>query len=337
MTGRGDGGFASTQFLCILLFITALAAGTGMCLAAYLRFEQRLRRENQDTARIEEILQSALADLYGDPSPDINDSGDPVWAWDGRAVEGYTVSVIPLSDRLNLNFVRKNLFEKTRLALLFRPGKTAADLQQFREDSGLSPAAEMYGEFFDREDLEQFFSVYGWANINLTDEFALRKLVLALTGSEYTAEYARGALQTLLISRKIAGRGDLRSIFGIYYEDIFPFINTEPLMNVNFIDETLLQELIAYPDYGITSPERRCEELLARRSGGGVNSRELRTVLGIDDANPLNQYLGCVTWFWEIAVIGNGRSGRTVVCRLPPEDAELLEKPIFTIIEQRFQ
>jgi hypothetical protein len=315
-----------------------------MYLGAYLRLEDRFQRERRRDGDMNRILSLVLADLYGDPSPEADDPWDPVWVWDGRTLEGCRVSLRPLSDRLNLNFIRKNLLEKTRLAALLRPGKTAEELQQFREDRGLSLIPGAYRDFFAEEILERYFSVYGWANISLTDEFALRKLALSLTGSEYAAEYVRRAAQTLIIQRQgaetapLPGGGDLRDILGVYYEELFPFINAEPLMNVNHLEPAILWELIAYPAYGIHSPERRYEELLARRERGGLTGQDIRNILGLSPDNPLNQYLGCITWFWEITVAGQGRSCRTVLCRLPGTDpGESPGSGRFRIIERRME
>lgn len=339
MNRPGEAGFASAQFLLILLFAAALGAGSAMRLGAYMRLEERLQGEVQAAAAMRRILSLVMADLSGDPSPGVNDFRDPVWAWDGKTEAGYTVSIRALSDRLNANFVRKNLFEKTALDLLLRPGRTADELQQFREERGLSLKPGAYRDFFTEEALERYVSGWGWASISLTDEFALRKLAATLTGSEQTAESVRGIAQRLLISRRNAGPEDLPGLFGSGYDQLFPFINAEPLMNVNHLDPFILGELAAYPGYGVSMPEQRVQELLARRERGGLDRGELRRVLGIDAAHPLNQYLGCVTWFWEITIADQRRRSRTILCRLPPDPAALsiLRDARFTIIEQRVE
>jgi hypothetical protein len=250
-----------------------------------------------------------------------------------------------LSDRLNLNFVRKNVFEKTALGFLFKPGMDAGDLQQFREDNGLSLPIRAYGSFFPDEILEKYFSCYGWANINLIDEFSAQKLALSLTGSEHASEEVRQMIQTLLINQMPAQAADLRALFGIYYGDLFPFINTEALINVNYAEPALLRELIGYPDYAVISPDIRCDELLTQRSQGGLGRHDIPGILGIDTANPLASYLGSVTWFWEITITGNRQTSRTVICRVPQERDQFEQfnqdgqsgEIVYNIIEQRLQ
>jgi hypothetical protein len=340
-----DSGFASTQFLFILMFITALIIGIGVYGHSAVSWETHSRQDNKTFREMEEILQGIIADMYTDPSPDINSPDDPLWAWNGRTEGNYTITVVPLSDRLNINFIRKNVMENTNIGLLFKPGKTAGDLQQFREDKGLSLSIEAYDSFFPDEILEKYFSCYGWANVNLIDVFSIQKLALSLTGSEYAAEEARQMIQTLLIDQRPAQPADLRARFGIYYEDLFPFINTEALINVNYAEPALLRELIAYPGYAVTLPDIRCDELLTRRSQGGLGNYDILSILGIDTANPLASYLGCVTWFWEIVITGNRQASRTVICRVPQEKDQFNQfnqygrsgEIVYNIIEQRLQ
>ncbi|GHV89303.1 hypothetical protein AGMMS50267_16630 [Spirochaetia bacterium] len=335
--GNSEKGFASAQFLFILLFLSALSLGTGFYLHSLLQIEERARRNNRIASEINDILNEVTAAIYHDITPDINSVDDPVWAWNGKTVNGYTITVNPVSDRLNLNFVRKNVFDKTRLSLLLAPGSTSGDIQQFREDRGLSIFAADYQHFFDRELFWRYFSCYGWANINLTDEFAARKLALALTGSEQAAEGLRAAIQRQLLRRENVNRNNLRAVLGGDYDSLFPFVNAEPLMNINLVEPALLTELLSYSDYAVSFPERRQREILARRESGGIDAVDIPLVLGIDPQNPLVHYFGSITWFWEIIISGSQKSQRTVLCRLPVDAANQSEAIVFNIIEQRYQ
>ncbi|MDR2184186.1 MAG: hypothetical protein LBO80_00745 [Treponema sp.] len=336
MNKQNDAGFASLQFLCTLFLLSALAGGLGYYLAPLIRAEEKARRYNREYAAVKIILGDILAALASDPSPGSHGPDDPVWTLNGMTKEGCTVTINPASDRLNPNFVRKNIFEKTALSGLFRPGLTAEDLQQWREDKGLSLSAAAYRSFFDDEVFEKYFSCYGWANINLIDEFSARTLVFSLSGSEYTAELIRQRIETMLIARTRANRESLPSILSIHYGELFPLINAEALMNVNFIDSLLLKELIAYPDYEVNSPETRWQELIRLRSAGIQDGEELALILGIDSDNPLLQYLGCITWFWELRIEGRELSCRAVICRLPPDAAERSGPGEYIIIEERY-
>ncbi|MDR0710290.1 MAG: hypothetical protein LBF77_09510, partial [Spirochaetaceae bacterium] len=146
-----------------------------------------------------------------------------------------------------------------------------------------------------------------------------RGLARSLTGSDEAAEKLRGTIETLLLDRRIAAPGDLRMLFGINYSELFPFVNAEPLININHVDPDLLRELLAYPDYGVDSSGGRLSEILARREGEGISRDGIPLILGIAPDNLLLHYLGSVTWFWEISVTGGNKTLRTVLCGFPPE------------------
>jgi hypothetical protein len=337
MKNNSCSGFASAQFLFVLFFLSSLSMGTAFFLSWAIKTEGLSRKTNAAVAEIDAILEAVLADLYGDPTPELNGFDDPVLAWDGKTENGYAISVRSLSDRLNPNFIRKNVFEKTGLAELLNPGTTPDELQQFREDHGMSLSSRDYEDFFSPEVFRKYFSPYGWANINLIDEFAARQLVRALTGSEYMAEELRNKIQILLINRERISRENLRSFLGIDYPSLFPFINAEPLMNINQTEPLLLKEIISYPDYGIPLAEIKYQELMARISTGAVDMNQVMEILDIEGTHPILNYFGSITWFWEIIIAGNNVSCRTVVCRLPPEDPFPEEPAQFQIIEQRYE
>jgi hypothetical protein len=328
-------GSASAVFLFSLFCFSALSIGAGYVVVSAADTGRRFREYDSIRAETESLLRDIAKDLRSDPTPDTNSYDDPIWAWDGKNLGAYTVSLRPLSDKLNPNFIRKNLFEKTALSALLRPGKNADGLQQFREDFGLSLAGDAYADFFEKDVLNTCFSPYGWANINLKDEFAARKLGEALTGSFEKGEMLRENIQFLLMNRTLMDRKDLPIFLGESYDELYPFINAEPLMNINFIEPVLLQELLAYPDYHIAHPDRACEELIRRRDAGALDNADVLVLLGIDENNPLSHYLGSVTGFWEISIRGGGRSRKAVICRLPSGQDHGVPK--YIIIEERFE
>ncbi|MDR2784745.1 MAG: hypothetical protein LBB83_02405 [Treponema sp.] len=315
----GNDGYASTYFLFMLVLLSSLVLGMGLYLHSGFQAVLYFKHDNSISVELNRITAEVIDAIRNDPSPGIQCFADPVWAWHEKTQGDYTVNINPVSDRINLNFTRKNIFDKTALSLLFMPGKTSADLQQHREDYGLFLSPSAYEEFFIPANLDRYFSCYGWANINLLDEFAARGFARSLTGSDEAAERLRNTIETLLLDRRIASPGDLRMLFGINYRELFPFVNAEPLININHIDPDLLRELLAYPDYGVDSPEGRFSDILARREGEGIARAGIPRILGVAPENLLLHYLGSVTWFWEITVAGKSKTLRTVLCGFPPE------------------
>lgn len=328
-------------FLFALFLVSALTIGAA-CYIAQATVILGLEKSNTIVMQeMDALLDDITGDLLSDPSPEVNGIDDPVWAWNGKTINGYTISVLPISDRINPNLVRKNIFDKTGLSRLFRPGHTADDLQQFREDAGLYLAGDAFQDFFEERVFTKYFSPYGWANINLTDEFAARSLGTALTGDPLKGEALRDAIRLLLLDRRLMDRENLPAFLGASFGELYPFINAEPLMNINFVEKLILGELLAYPDYHIRRPETICAEVVSRRSRESIGTEDLCSILGIDKTNPLFYYLGCITWFWEITILTEqgdkkDHSLRAVVCRLPPGTNPAESSPVYKIIERRF-
>jgi hypothetical protein len=337
--GARDAGYTSLVFLFALFLCSALALGAAAHISSALSMAGHEKNEASVRKEMEGLLHEALGALVSDPSPEANGVDDPLWLWNGRRAKGYVITIIPSSDRLNPNLARKNIFEKTRLEFLFRPGKNADKLQQFREDTGLRLGEESFADFFEEGIFEKYFSPYGWANINLIDEFAARQLGTALTGDPERGEALREKVRLLLMERRLVDRETLPFFLGASQAELWPFVNAEPLMNVNFVEPLILEELLAYAEYGIKSPEERSAEILSRRETEGISSEDLRAMLGIDGSNPLAHYLGSITWFWEIVISAESEDApslRVVVCRLPPGAFPEETGPNYKIIERRF-
>jgi hypothetical protein len=336
-----EAGYASLVFLFALFFCSALALGAAAHISSALSLMSHEKTKALVRKEMEGLLQEALGDLLSDPSPEVNGADDPFWAWNGRRTRGYNIAIVPKSDRINPNLTRKNIFEKTRLGLLFRSGQNADKLQQFREDTGLHFREDAFADFFDEGALEKHFSPYGWANINLIDEFAARHLASSLAGDPAQGEAFRETVRLLLTERRVVSRETLPFVLGSSLTELFPFVNAEPLMNINFVDPLVLEELLAYGEYGIERPEERCAEILSRREGEGISAEDLRSILGIERSSPLAQYFGSITWFWEITIAAenggpNAPSLKAVVCRLPPGAFPAETAPEYKIIERRF-
>ena len=169
--------------------------------------------------------------IAADPTPNTDYPFDPVWT-ELTHVEspGVGVALQDVSSKLNANWVQKTILEKTALAALLRPGFTAQDLQQRREDKGISTdiAAE-YGDLIKDEALSRYFTGYGYANLNTTDEFALRKLYEVRMGDSSGAEMFRTRWQQAMIQKKVLKRTDLREFLGLDYDRLFPVFNVEPV------------------------------------------------------------------------------------------------------------
>jgi hypothetical protein len=306
------------QIFTVLLFLSTLTIGSSLVLSESRQEYAGLPPD------LGALLEGVVAALAADPTPEVSSFDDPVWSFHGRMGKNYLITIEAESDRLNPNFIRKDVFENTALSVLLKPGVSAADAQKFREELGLSLAPDAYTALFNDADYRQYFSGYGWANINLLDEAAAQSLALSLTGSAHDAAELRDVIEWLLMDRQLVDRAALSNTLDTQYDQLFPFVNAEPLMNVNFIDPFILRALVACPDYGVSSPDIRCEKLLKLRESQSVDTETLLAVLGIGHDNLLSYYLGSVTWFWRVTFTSeDGKAAYTaIICRLPRAAAE---------------
>ncbi len=334
MSDREEGAVAP-QFLAVILLSSVLAAGAAMILSQANGAVSRARKADERRANALAIVEEIEAGFLADTSPQIDSADDPGWNLDGTEERGFAIRIIPVSDRINPDFARKNLFDKTGLSGLFLPGASADSLQQYREDEGLQLADEAWVSFFAKEDYEAFFSVWGWANVNLVDEFAARSLATSLTGSKNAGENARQRIRRLLENQTIESPEGMRDFLGADYDALFPAFNAEPSMNVNFVNEEILREILAYPDYGIDNPGSRADSIVAARESGPLDGRDLGAALGVEPDNRILCYFGSVTWFREIRLTDESGTVSAIVARIPPEAGDSGAKPKYERMQLR--
>ncbi len=328
-------GSTTIVALTFLILMASVAAGAALVLQAAFAYtrhsadrdelRQLLRREGERVVKL----------LASDPTPDSDSPFDPVWTEIIHvAPAGVSVALQDVSSRLNANWVQKAVFEKTALAELLRPGFTAQDLQQRREDKGISTdIATEYGDLIKAEALLRYFTGYGYANLNTTDEFALRKLYEVRMGDPSGAEMFRSRWQQAMIQKKVLKRTDLREFLGLDYDRLFPLLNVEPAFNVYFLEPLVLSELLAFPGFKVPHPRQAAQLILDSRDRDGLTKEELRRMVGVGEENAVCQYLGVVTWFWKVMVSKEDNRLDLIVARLPSDDGS---SPCFQVAEERF-
>lgn len=331
---RTEEGSFSLQYLGILLFAAAVAAAGAVAVAAAGAQERRSRAVAVEWRALEDAALSLLPLLAEDPTPEADDPGDPVMAARGVRADGIALDVRDLSSALNANFVRKGVFEKTDLGRLFGLGKSPDQLQQQREDEGLAADPEAYSLFFSRQALDSAVSVYGWANVNTADEFALRALYRAAVGPA-GADAFHAKVQDLLKQRRTLKREELDLFLGADRDALFPLINAEPSMNVNYVDPFVLRQLFLLPDFELAGAAEKAEQVLAAREAGGLDPDKFAAILDCPADHPLLQYFGCVTWFRLLRAERGGRAVELVAARYPEAGPAASPVPRYAIVERR--
>ena len=319
----------------LLILMASVAAGGALILQAALFNTQRSADRDRVRNRLRQHADRVIELLTGDPTPGSDSPLDPVWSeLMNRRDSGIGVSLQDMSSRLNPNWVQKAILQKTGLGELLSPGRSAEELQQRREDEGISTdiAAE-YGDLIKEDALRRCFSGFSYANLNTTDEFALRKLYAIRTGDAAGAEVFRTHWQQAMIQKKSLKRTDLKQFLGLDYETLFPVMNVEPTFNVHFLEPLVLSALVSFPDFKIANPRQAAQGILDSRAGVELTSASLRRIVGAPEDNGVFQYLGVVTWFWKISVSLEASRLEVVVARLPSDDES---PPRFQKIEERY-
>lgn len=335
MTSRASQeGSASLLVLAGLLLCAAAAAGGVLVIEFALAGERRSGRAYE--ARMALIKETArvIALLADDETPEADSPSDEVWRRIKEpSLEGAEVGLEDVSSALNPNWAQKSVFEKTELKSLLKGNDAADELQQRREDKGFSMDLDAaYGDLFEESALPTYFTAYGYANINTTDEFALRSLYALRTQDAAGAEIFHAKVQGLLQEKRMLTRERLRDFLGTEYDELFPVMNAEPIMNVHFMNHRVLRELLAYSELKVPDPDAAAAALLDAAGEAELGEEELKGLIGAPEESRIYQYLGVNTWFWRITVRRGTASARTIVARVPVDGGEPRK---YMIVEQR--
>ncbi len=289
-------------FLSFLFLSAASAVHQGISeMKAYTDGIQRYTEMN-------EIAESVWMQLTEDITPDSHGPNDPVWAF-VKAYKGpYALKFHDASSRLNPNWMRMSLFENTKLKNLIAPDNTPAQINNKRLEMGFVNDMVLWEPSFGVDNLNRFFTVYSNANINVTYEASLEELYRQRVGDSGASAF-RGRIQQGLMEGKLWTREELPRILGLEAEKLYPVINTEPQMNVHFIDSFLLECLLSYPyrEDPLKNAGLIAQTILEKRKYIEISPDELRRMIQPNE-NQLRvlEYLGVTTSMF-ILTVAEGR------------------------------
>ncbi len=321
--GRSETGSISAVVLGMLLFVSLLFIGASVFLELSMSSLRRAQDRDRERKLLVQEADRVVRLLLEDPTPFTDSPLDPVRSVAPQArTPGLEVALRDVSSRLGLNWVRKEILEELDV---LRPGRTPQELQQWREDTGLrADLVRAFGDFMEEERIEKLFTAYTFFNINIGDEFALRKLFLLRTGDPQEAEALHARLQQARIEGKVIQPEGLRDFLGRDFDLLAPVVNAEPAMNVHFVPEEVLRALFDH----FKVPAERAGQILALRPAAEWSEGQLGELIGPRYRGTLlHQYLGTRTWFWRIDV-SSERAGLTrIVARIArredPQTTEL--------------
>ena len=332
---KGQDGSTSIFALTLLVLMAAAAAGGVIVFQAVLSYTSRSSEREQNRLSLWKEGQADRRAPGRRSNTCFGFSPGSVWAGlSGSEIPGMHTTLEDVSSRLNANWVQKSLFQGTVLAEFLQPGRTAQDLQQRREDKGITTdIASEYKDLIKEDALSRYFSGYSYANINTTDEFALRKLYAIRMADQQGAEVFRTHWQQTMIQKKSVKRDEVRDFLGVDYRKLFPLMNAEPSFNVHFMDPLLLTQVLSLADLKIPKPAESAQLILDARDRSELTLDDLPRMIGAKDDNMIYQYLGVTTWFWKITAARGANRLEMIVARVPSEDGRTAR---FLVAEERY-
>jgi len=294
----GERGSAALGALAVLVLVAAFAAAAYLPLASGVRAAARAEGKAEARAEALDAVLAALPVLE-EGAADGVDSRAELEALEASFAGALLVDDV--SSRFNPNLIRKNFIEKTTLARLLKPDALVDALQQARVDRGLSvDIMTAYGDFFEAESLEAWFTPYTYASVNTDDEFALERLWFEATGDSSGAAAFREANRRQLEALKLLSPGEFAAWYGVEAATLAPFVGAEAGLNVNLAEMEVLEAALSYPGYGIESPCEVAESLAEAARSRALDRDALAATAGLDGEHPARAWLGTRTWFWRI-------------------------------------
>lgn len=322
-----ESGSLTVQTAAIILCCAILGAAAMAALAFSGRALSRSAREAEASALRSALIAAigaAVAALESDSSPESDSPLDA--AYSIRSLEGIPITISEASSALNPNWLRKGLLEDTSLSSLLKPGTSPADLQQYREDEGLSQDLGHYADFFSGDEAMALVSTYSYPCIGACDEFALRRLCLDATGDSLAADALLGAAQAQLKTGKAIDEAGLRGLLGLRYDALSTVVTAQAQMNVNFLPEKILKAVVGYSAWGIPDADKKWQAIALSRESSPISKELLLSVLKLKADHPVFAYLGTRSFFWRIEAESEGLRMEAIAARALPFDQAAPEK-----------
>lgn len=279
---------------------------------------------------MDSIFEKIVEDIKNDTTPQTDSRNDIVWKWNNTVQNGYTISITSLSGLMNINFINPELISSSDK--LLQAGDIISAMNQARHEGKFLFSYDEVQDVISKENFDKYYTFYGFANINTSDAESLKILSDILTDGMFGTELYNKIKLQKFYRQYIQNETDLQMVFGVYYNSLIPFINIQPQININFIDEDVLKAFLSYPSFNQRNISQKVNTILELRKNGEINEMDICNILGITKSSELYYYLGCRTWFWQIVIAGDDISCRYIIARDPSEDA--FGKNTFYLIEK---
>lgn len=317
-----DSGFSSIMALIIMLTasILVLGMGTGISLAQQYMEKSEVVQKDRELLRME--AGRIMRQLQEDPTPESDSLLDPVWEYVRRQSPEYRyLKLSDISSRINPGAVHTAFFKKTGFKTTLLQGVSSGMFKEFRDKTGfVTDIYSVYRNVLKESALKNYFTPFGYLNINTDYEYSLKKMFTLLTDDFGAADVFHTFISEALKKKHLITEKELSTAFGKYHEDLFPVISTLPEMNIHFIPDFLLKQVLAYPYGGkvIDRNEDLYKNLLHLRDTLEITPSELHAIVKTKGLqNRFFQYIGTKTWFWRVSAATKRTAIEAVIVCIP--------------------
>ena len=317
-----ENGFSSIQTMLILFILSLSVLGLGTGISLTQKYYQKNEAIQEDLILLKAEVAAIIKQLESDPSPESDSPMDPVWSYiEGRADEYEVFELSDVSSRINPNWVRSVFFERTDLKKFLLNGVSPDMLKEHRTEKGyVMDIYSSYSELIDPEALETLFTPYSYINVNTAYEYVLKDMYELLTGDSGGAAGFHSFITSALSEKHIITETELLTTAGSDYEAIYPIISTLPEMNVHFVPEFILEQVLSYPygGEGIENSSSILNTLLSLRMSGEITTEDLHGLIETEGLQErVFHHLGTKTWFWKVKIATKKSAIEAIIVCIP--------------------
>jgi hypothetical protein len=301
----------------LLTVLLVVAAGVTIRVSALAHDVTRLAAETDRDDTLQAALDGAIQALADDPTPDVDSRFDPAFEYQ-LGTDGVSISIEDIGSRVNPNWIQIEFLERSTIRTIMEAGFTPEDLRVARLDAWYWRRDDpRLVDAFTEEARETLLTRYGYVNLNVCGELAMEHLYAEITGDDGAAAMFRSRIQDALRLQRMIREQELQQILSPYFDELYPLLNVYPAWNVNFVDSALIEAVLSYPAYGVEMPDAKTSAVLDRRDSGEMSSDDLRAIVGAGEYGRVFEFLGAVTWFWQITAQDDREYRSAIVARIP--------------------
>lgn len=331
---KSNKAFSSLEFIVTLFFLSLILIALGIFLRVSDITISKRTQNKSDKEKIDNVLNSIFEEIKKDHTPNVDSKMDPVWKFNDSNIDGFDISIKSLSGLINLNYIPKEILANTILISAFDVPESVDKIKSIIEENGMINSYEEISDLISEDKFNENFTLYGYSNFNVADEVPLSFIGNNLTNSYFGDELVNKRKSLRNNKQYIQSQTEFNMLCGIHFDDINPYININPTLNANFMNEELLKSFLTYPQFKLSNALQKANTIISLRESKEITQEELISILGIQKNNDLYYYIGSKTWFWQITISGKNTSCNVILARDPEEGT--LGEPKFYLIEKRW-